>query len=428
MLAPRSDVRIAGGGPAGLLLALLLGRHPELNVHVHERAAIAENFSARSYAIALNPRGIGALERAGGAVVDELRTLAGETAREVEVRVPGCPPSVNPRAPSLRVTRPSLVECLSRRLAQEASVAVHLGSAVEGLRRVGGGQLEIDISDSRTARCSHLVGCDGKWSRVRASADLLACAEKTPTGWQPELVEEGSWGVLLQPKPGSAEVPGGLDPERFHVFQSRKNALGLCYALLVPLPPALGGWHATVVLFEPILHRDALLAPPAAPEGDGFARLAAGERTQWGGGAPAEPSVTPARAAALERLVAAELPNFLPVLRYSEITEWRPRASWVRLGGPTYAAIDGRVVLLGDAAHSMTASMGEGANTALESAALLANGVAESLRGWREAGSEPSQLDAALSAAFCAFGSARVPAARELQARSAAASRPRLPP
>ncbi|KAJ1632632.1 hypothetical protein T492DRAFT_838299 [Pavlovales sp. CCMP2436] len=52
----------------------------------------------------------------------------------------------------------------------------------------------------------------------------------------------------------------------------------------------------------------------------------------------------------------------------------------------------------------MTAGLGEGANTALESAALLADGVAESLQAWREAGSKPSKLDAALSAAFWAFG------------------------
>jgi 2-polyprenyl-6-methoxyphenol hydroxylase-like FAD-dependent oxidoreductase len=257
----RAVVRIAGGGPAGLLLAVLLGRHPELEIHVHERAAEPERWSARSYAIRLNERGLRALDVAG--MGDDIRAH-GLRSASIEMHSADGRSVVSARAEGISLDRPTLVSRLAARVEREGCATVHMGQAVDAMRgRSAGGAelddaLELELSDGTSCSCSHVVGCDGKFSRVRASALTHAPAAGF-AAWSPALVEEESWGVLLEPEERLAgdKAPLGLD--RMHIYQPREPHAGV-YALAVPL--GLGGrWHATVVLSDCVLGTEPSLAP-----------------------------------------------------------------------------------------------------------------------------------------------------------------------
>ena len=63
--ATTPHVAIAGAGPAGLLSAILLSQ-AGVSVTVLEKSLVADPWSTKSYSINLNPRGLGALEHAGG--------------------------------------------------------------------------------------------------------------------------------------------------------------------------------------------------------------------------------------------------------------------------------------------------------------------------------------------------------------------------
>ena len=80
-----------------------------------------------------------------------------------------------------------------------------------------------------------------------------------------------------------------------------------------------------------------------------------------------------------------------------------------------YAGVDGRVALVGDAAHAMTPSLGEGGNCALESAVAL-------LASLPPADDDtPPSIDE-LSCAFTEYGRLRPAEVRPVQLRSTAAS------
>ena len=79
------------------------------------------------------------------------------------------------------------------------------------------------------------------------------------------------------------------------------------------------------------------------------------------------------------------------------------------------------VALIGDAAHAMTASMGEGCNTALESAVKLAEAVSTVMQEKGEGKTESSFCTSAtLSKAFVRYGATRPKEVVPIQEMSAA--------
>ena len=91
---------------------------------------------------------------------------------------------------------------------------------------------------------------------------------------------------------------------------------------------------------------------------------------------------------------------------------------------PIHSTQDGRVVLLGDAAHAMTPSTGEGCNTALESAVKLADCIQQQKQN------DDNDVDScgyitreALSKAFHQYGASRPKETYPIQKASAMASR-----
>ena len=107
------------------------------------------------------------------------------------------------------------------------------------------------------------------------------------------------------------------------------------------------------------------------------------------------------------------------------------RTTWLRMSANTiddgasydgasarYSTSDGRVALIGDAAHAMTPSMGEGCNVALESAVRLVDDVSAAMR---EGGKMTCDVDA-MSEGFVRYGSSRpcecIPVQMESRARN----------
>ena len=93
------------------------------------------------------------------------------------------------------------------------------------------------------------------------------------------------------------------------------------------------------------------------------------------------------------------------------------RASWLRWASPAaFSSRDGRVALVGDAAHAMTASMGMGANCALQSAARLAEAIAKKMDAEGAGGCTVDMV----SEAFLEYGRARPGEVTPIQEMSAA--------
>ena len=135
--------------------------------------------------------------------------------------------------------------------------------------------------------------------------------------------------------------------------------------------------------------------------------------------APTSASASEQMSAGLTDLLATEFPALVghwPKDALANAVVQR-RASWVDLtGADGYAAADGRMVLIGDAAHAMPPSQGEGANCALESAVALLASLPPSTND-----EHPPSIDE-LSTAFADYGRMRPAEVRPVQLRSVAAS------
>ena len=81
-----------------------------------------------------------------------------------------------------------------------------------------------------------------------------------------------------------------------------------------------------------------------------------------------------------------------------------------------YSTKDGMVALIGDSAHAMTPSMGEGCNTALESAVKLVDCITTKMEQSREAGCSVE----AMSDAFIQYGCSRPADTKPIQEASSA--------
>ena len=125
----------------------------------------------------------------------------------------------------------------------------------------------------------------------------------------------------------------------------------------------------------------------------------------------------------LAKMLQEELPLFFQDINGLESLKnvrVNRRTSWLKplVDNPSYCSQNGRVVLIGDAAHAMTPSMGEGCNCALESAVLLVKSLSQD---------KPVTVDD-LTQAFRAFGAKRPSEVMPVQCKSAAANRYKAPP
>jgi len=128
-----------------------------------------------------------------------------------------------------------------------------------------------------------------------------------------------------------------------------------------------------------------------------------------------------ALAGRLSRLLEETMPAFHAAVRGEETTRSariNRRASWLKMmEGDSYADVSGRVALIGDSAHAMTASIGEGCNCALESAAELVARVEALMRERGEGFGKCSHQT--LRDGFSDYGRSRPKEVQPVQLRSA---------
>jgi 2-polyprenyl-6-methoxyphenol hydroxylase-like FAD-dependent oxidoreductase len=309
-------ILIAGGGIGGLTAAIVL-RRAGFQVQVHERAPEILEVGA---GLTLQANAILALPRAG---LDRAVIEAGRAVERASIRrwdgalLSGTDfrdVEAQLGAPSVAIHRATLQKILLEAL---GSGVLRIGSEVAGYEAEPDG-VEVRLGDGRRIGGAALIGADGIRSAVRAR--LLGDSEPLYAGYV-------SWRGV---------TPENFDPAPREVSESWGP--GRRFGI-VPIEKGRVYWFAT------------LNTPPGGRDDPGQARanllrLFAG----WHPPIQALLEATPE-----EAILRNDILHRLPVRQWGE----------------------GRVTLLGDAAHPMTPNLGQGAGQAIEDAVVLA----ESLRG-----------------------------------------------
>ncbi|MDY0812927.1 FAD-dependent monooxygenase [Kitasatospora purpeofusca] len=315
-----ATVLVAGGGIGGLAAALALARAGHRAV-VLERAP---EFAEIGAGIQIAPNGILALERLGlgdavraaGVHMAELRFMDGVTGEHVTSLTLTERYRQRFGNPYVVVHRAELHGLLLRACRDEPRIELRAATAVTGYRQDAGGATAL-LADGGSVRGDVLVGADGIHSAVRA-----------------QLVGDGEpriSGITVY----RAVVPMELVPEELR------------------LPTSVTWWTG------PHCH---FVHYPIA--GGAFLNLAA---SRDNGATEALAGVAVDEELVGEQLAGLTAPNARRLLALGE--GWR---SWVLVDrDPVRRWTDGRVVLLGDAAHPMLHYAAQGACQALEDAVLL---------------------------------------------------------
>jgi kynurenine 3-monooxygenase len=358
------NISIIGAGLAGALLATLLARRG-WDVDVYEKRGdprIKGYEGGRSINLALAERGRYALQQAGAeeAVMRQAVMMRGRMVHFLDGRVQLQRYGRDDSEVIWSIHRGDLNLALLD-LADAAGAQFHFNRRLSSVDFDAGHMVFVDdrTGAQHGAPFQTLVGADGAGSALRAAMD-----DYQPLGERTELLDHAYKELEIPPAPG-----GGfrIEPNALHIWP-RGNYM--CIAL------PNDEQTFTVTLFMPN-HGD-----------PGFDTVS-----------------TPAEARALfER----DFPDALPLIPALE-------ADWARnppgVLGSVYLDrwhLDGRALLIGDAAHAMVPFHGQGMNCAFEDCVALAR----HLEADAAAGASPRQ---ALAAAFAAFEAERKPNAAAIQ-------------
>lgn len=317
-------VLIAGGGIGGLSAALACAR-VGARVSVFERSEVFSEFGA---GIQLGSNVMRVLYRWGlkdalNKVVvfpERLQVRSALSGGELGTLRLGSEMEQRYGAPYATIRRADLHDVLAQTLRARTDVTLHLGSSVAQVRQTGD-DVTVQLTHSQTAQGDLLVAADGGWSTLRQL--LLNDGTPQPTG---HLAYRAM--VLQSDLPEALRshcITAWLGP-RLHVVQ---------------YPVGAGEWLNVVAIVHGTVQGDISHWDHSANAGD------------------------------LQQAMAATCPQLRDLIH--AITSWRLWPLSIRapmLGAHQHA--NGRVALLGDAAHPMLPYLAQGAAMAIEDAATLA--------------------------------------------------------
>lgn len=315
-------ILVAGGGIGGLATALGLAQ-AGFQVLVLERAAelgeVGAGIQLGPNAFhALDALGVGAAARATAIYVERLRLMDALSADEICHIDLGEAFRARFANPYAVVHRGELHAILLRACRAEPRVALRTGAEVTGYVQEGSAVTAL-LADGERVRGAALIGADGLWSRIRG-----------------QLVGDGPPRVSGHTTYRSV-IPTEQMPEALRWNAATLWAGPKCHVVHYPLQ----GWKTFNLVVT--CHDDA-------------------------------PEPVAGRPVAAEQVVAA-FRHLHPLVR-SIIGQGRDWRLWVLCDrDPVERWVEGRVALLGDAAHPMLQYMAQGACMAMEDAVCLARAM-----------------------------------------------------
>ncbi|GAB48944.1 FAD-dependent monooxygenase [Mobilicoccus pelagius] len=330
---------VLGAGPVGLAAGLLLTAQGH-RVTVYEARDELLLSDENSYPIGVNTRGQEALRRIDPALLERLREV-GEVVEAFHIYKGTRRLSRLESGKLIATTRAFLTRILFEKTQQTEGLTYvpghRLASADLAARtltfdRTSGDQVVVDAGDAR------VLAADGVWSAARRSM-----AEQVP-GFTPRV---GDWGVKFRVAYSRPHASAsGLDPAVHHIFTSK----GIYTATLRD-----GVWGVALTAIEGDEAESLLLSTDAS-----------------------EPNIR-----ALRAHVQEHAPLAAPLLTHDDYEAFFSRDPF---GGAVVIcpriAFDEWLLLIGDAAHSVIPPTGEGVNSGLEDAFLLAEHAASGSSTW----------------------------------------------
>lgn len=354
--ATSRSITLIGAGLAGSLLAILLSQRG-WRVTVYERRGdprIVGYESGRSINLALAERGRHALRQAGveAPVMTQAVMMRGRMIHALDGSVQLQRYGRDDSEVIWSVHRADLNLTLLQ-LAEQAGAQVHFHRRLHTVDFAAGYARFIDDRDDQPhdIRFDTLVGCDGAGSALRAAMN-----RSEPLGERTDFLDHSYKELEIPALPGDA---WRMEPNALHIWPRG-------HYMCIALPNHEGSFTVTVFL-------------PNDGE-PSFASVHDGAQAQ--------------------ALFARDFPDALPLIPHLR-RDWENHPPG--LLGTLYLDrwhLDGRAVLLGDAAHAMVPFHGQGMNCAFEDAVALADQL---------------QAHAVPAAAFAAFEAERKPNAAAIQ-------------
>ncbi len=336
-----SRVAIVGGGLAGSLLAILLGRQGH-SVDLFERRPDPRRSGrggGRSINLAISTRGIDALARAGLAdrVLEQSVPMRGRMIHPVEGELTYQPYSPDGDLSINSVSRGGLNQLLIEAAEAESTVRVHFGQRCTGL---GPDATTVRLTDAesgmtRAEEFDVVIGADGAYSEVRRHLQ-----HRERFDYAQSYLEHGYKELTIPAGPRGGFL---MEPNALHIWPRGGF-------MMIALPNRDGSFTCTC--FWP-----------------------------YGGPNGFEALHSPEAVIAYFDEVFPDAAQLMPNLAREFFSN--PTGSLVTVRCKPWH--DGRVGLIGDAAHAVVPFYGQGANASFEDCTVLAECAREYAPDWESA-------------------------------------------